>query len=198
MYDKEYQKRYYQEHREEKLEYARKRNRNPSLKEKKAQYMRQYRKENLEKWDRTPEQQKKINARKRELYARDEWRRIKARAQAREWQKKHPKKRKAQRLKQYKLTLEEFNQILENQQGRCAICGYSDQDKPSFFPLVDHCHKTGKVRGLLCLNCNHGLGQFKDDPHLLRLAANYLETNSQITVSKKDQSLFESAGVEVS
>ena len=39
---------------------------------------------------------------------------------------------------------------------------------------IDHCHKTGKVRGLLCKHCNHGLGKFKDDVNLLKIAIDYL------------------------
>lgn len=40
---------------------------------------------------------------------------------------------------------------------------------------IDHCHKTGKVRGLLCKTCNTGIGHLKDDPNILRSAINYLE-----------------------
>jgi hypothetical protein len=51
----------------------------------------------------------------------------------------------------------------------CVICGVQTD------PVVDHDHQTGHVRGGLCRNCNLGLGHFKDDPELLRLAALYLE-----------------------
>ena len=55
----------------------------------------------------------------------------------------------------------------------CIICGLPNQGGNSF--AVDHDHNTGTVRGGLCINCNIGIGQFKDDPELLRLAALYLE-----------------------
>jgi hypothetical protein len=79
----------------------------------------------------------------------------------------------------YGITLEQYNIMLENQGGVCAICG----DPPTIIhagekvsPLsVDHCHKTGKVRGLLCHPCNMALGLFKDNKDRLRAAAAYLE-----------------------
>jgi hypothetical protein len=54
----------------------------------------------------------------------------------------------------------------------CIICGKEATDQQL---AVDHDHRTGHVRGALCANCNLGLGHFKDDPTLLRLAARYLE-----------------------
>lgn len=55
----------------------------------------------------------------------------------------------------------------------CIICGEPNHGGNSF--AVDHNHETGDVRGGLCMNCNIGIGQFQDDPELLRLAALYLE-----------------------
>lgn len=56
----------------------------------------------------------------------------------------------------------------------CAICGRIMKDKL----FIDHCHKTGKIRGLLCPTCNAGLGFFRDDPNLLKNAVMYLSNKS--------------------
>lgn len=81
-------------------------------------------------------------------------------------------------LADFGVTKSQYRQMLESQGGRCAICpaefGYLRKGKPAKL-AVDHCHKTKKVRGLLCSSCNNGLGRFKDDPTLLRTAADYLE-----------------------
>lgn len=74
----------------------------------------------------------------------------------------------------YKLTPEDFDRMLSEQNGRCAICGSGDT-KTNGHMSVDHDHLTGKVRGLLCGSCNVGLGQFKDDPIRLAAAIKYLQ-----------------------
>lgn len=71
-------------------------------------------------------------------------------------------------------TVEEFEAMLEEQGGVCAICG-RDGERTLH---VDHDHKTGKVRGLLCDNCNHGLGKLGDDPDQLEAGAHYLRSRS--------------------
>ena len=73
----------------------------------------------------------------------------------------------------YGIGLVEYTQMLEVQGGVCAICGCPCATGRRL--AVDHCHTTGKVRGLLCGNCNKGLGSFKDDPRLIRKAIDYLE-----------------------
>jgi hypothetical protein len=74
----------------------------------------------------------------------------------------------------YGIDADDYAQMLAAQGGACALCDYvpSPGDKRL---CVDHCHKTGAVRALLCHPCNGGLGCFKDSPQLARLAATYLE-----------------------
>ena len=70
--------------------------------------------------------------------------------------------------RRYGITAHEADAMLEKQCGVCAIC------KTAPAVHVDHDHSTGAVRALLCFNCNGGLGQFRDDPNVLRAAADYV------------------------
>jgi hypothetical protein len=77
--------------------------------------------------------------------------------------------------RRYGIGVEDYNALVELQGGRCAICG-TDSPGGNFTKwAVDHCHGSLKVRGLLCVNCNMGIGQFGDDPARLRAAAEYIE-----------------------
>nr|DAF24803.1 MAG TPA: Recombination endonuclease VII [Crassvirales sp.] len=80
---------------------------------------------------------------------------------------------RVQVIKSYGITEEEFNSMLERQGGKCAICGTTDWGRPS--PSIDHDHKTGKVRALLCNRCNRVLGLAEDSPELLSKMFNYLK-----------------------
>jgi len=107
-----------------------------------------------------------------------------------EWRKKHytlhPEARETIRFNNFrtrlgvKLTRLEYDTLIKKQKDRCAICGEKEtairNGKVRQLSL-DHCHKTSKVRGLLCSSCNIALGGFHDDPELLRQAINYLQTN---------------------
>jgi hypothetical protein len=77
----------------------------------------------------------------------------------------------------YGMTLEQWDLLVMDQLGRCAIC---DQHCEL---VVDHCHVSGNVRALLCGTCNVGLGQFKDDPVRLRAAADYIERHRALAVT---------------
>jgi hypothetical protein len=72
------------------------------------------------------------------------------------------------------VTAAEVDERIEQQAGLCSICLRSLGKTPH----VDHDHETGAIRGVLCFNCNGGLGQFRDDPDLLLRAADYLEEHA--------------------
>ena len=85
-------------------------------------------------------------------------------------------RRRSRLLATYGITLERYDELVAVQRGRCAICGVDTPSTHHGFWQVDHCHTNGHVRGLLCSPCNIGLGQFKDQPKILRSAARYLES----------------------
>lgn len=75
----------------------------------------------------------------------------------------------------FHITLEEYDAMWKAQGECCAICRKPPEDSRGFRPHVDHCHSTGKVRGILCGLCNKGLGMFRDDLVVVQQAARYLE-----------------------
>ena len=81
--------------------------------------------------------------------------------------------------KTFGMTQMDFDSMLKAQGGVCAICSTELQDKRGYSPHIDHCHSTGIVRGILCFNCNAGLGMFKDNIESLKLAILYLEFHSE-------------------
>ncbi len=89
------------------------------------------------------------------------------------WRKKH--QFSEHKRKGIDINHEKFEQLSESQNYRCAICGGVEIINGKTIRLsVDHCHKTNQVRGLLCGNCNRGIGLLKDDPELLIRAVAYL------------------------
>jgi hypothetical protein len=74
------------------------------------------------------------------------------------------------------ITLPEYNELLFKQENKCAICNNESSTNEKDL-AVDHCHKTGKIRGLLCHTCNLGLGHLKDDINLLNKAVDYLKNH---------------------
>lgn len=140
---------------------------------KSARKMRKWRKAN-------PEKQREVDRRWRQNNLK------KARAKNRAWYKKNRAYKLAQnalyhrnnrkkvaarhRLVRRRMTQEQHDDMLRKQRSRCAIC----RKKFLKTPHIDHSHKTGENRGLLCQDCNLGLGRFKDSITSLRNAINYL------------------------
>jgi len=88
------------------------------------------------------------------------------------------KGRKCHLKRRYNITPQEYETKLASQDYKCAVCGKDASDNKrggKLDPLhVDHCHKSGNLRDLLCYSCNSGLGQFKDSIETLQKAIDYL------------------------
>lgn len=74
-----------------------------------------------------------------------------------------------------KISFEEYERMFIKQNNRCAICGGIEARNKIL--SLDHCHRTNKVRGLLCSSCNNGIGFFRDNVELLSKAIKYLKAN---------------------
>lgn len=95
-----------------------------------------------------------------------EWRRqIKSRVSA--------EKVKCYNLRRYGITIEQYNMLLEFQDGACAVCKRTENSDGKML-YVDHCHDTGAIRGLLCRKCNTGIGLLGDSVDGIEKALNYL------------------------
>ena len=85
-------------------------------------------------------------------------------------------------LRKYGITWDEVVEMYANQDGCCAICKTNitikkDKENKKRTACVDHNHKTGDIRGLLCMNCNKGIGSLQDSISILESAIEYLESN---------------------
>lgn len=83
------------------------------------------------------------------------------------------------RVKQYGLSLEQFNALFARQGGCCRLCLRHQLEVPKQKLQIDHDHVTGKVRGLLCAECNMGIGLLRESPEILARAIEYLGAASQ-------------------
>ena len=84
--------------------------------------------------------------------------------------------------KKYGISLDDYEKMHSDINGCCEICG-----EPSATLNVDHCHKSGSVRGLLCFHCNLGLGYFKDKVSFLERATVYLRKQNDSSTSGNSQ-----------
>jgi len=108
-----------------------------------------------------------------------------ASARAMQWFADNPERTMANRRrwnlqKLYGITPEQYEEMLSEQGGLCAVCRQPEPDAhgrtgTQFSLSVDHCHDTGRVRGLLCQKCNRAIGLLGDNVELLRAAIRYLE-----------------------
>lgn len=139
------------------------------------EYMREYYEANSERfaaYSRDPANRERRNRLRRERYANDAEHREKLKAAVRA---EDPARKRDNRMRrQFGIGAAEYDELLASQNGGCAICGATVGDGSGRRHHIDHCHKTGAVRGILCSECNLGLGKFRDDLDLLQCAINYL------------------------
>lgn len=94
------------------------------------------------------------------------------------WDQRNKDKVRAHQLwTKFRITVEQYDALWEEQQGLCAICGEPERERRNGklkMLAVDHCHRTDQIRGLLCCGCNQGLGRFQDSERLLRSALAYI------------------------
>lgn len=113
----------------------------------------------------------------RERYANDPEYKARKRKASKKWKQKQTPtsmaslQRKALLKHRYGMAPEEFDSLLVQQNGECAVCRSPD---PGASWHIDHCHETEVVRGILCQRCNMALGLFADDPIILEQAIKYL------------------------
>ena len=86
--------------------------------------------------------------------------------------------RKLRLVRVYNITEDDYANLYGDQSGKCAIC-----ETNNVRLVIDHNHDTGKVRQLLCDNCNRGIGLLKDNPEVVQKAADYLRKFSVMEIS---------------
>lgn len=97
-----------------------------------------------------------------------------------EYQKQYPRSYEQHVKLKYGISPSTYKEMFKKQAGKCAICKRKQPKNARHFKrlCIDHCHSTGKVRGLLCTKCNHGIGEFRDNPKLCIKAATYLRKHT--------------------
>lgn len=156
---KDCMKQYYEAHKEEKKQYYQ------SHKEEINQHSKQYR-------DTHKEELKQYNKQYNQSHKEEK----------NQYRKSHKEERKQANKqynlkKTYNLSIDQYNQMLAEQNYKCKICGVDEVNAGKNGLVVDHNHKTGKIRGLLCDGCNKGIGFLKEDPALFDSAKDYLLAN---------------------
>ena len=194
MNKKEYGKKW-RENNKEGIKKYRKKNPN-KIKEAKRRHYQKHKEKIREKQKRYYQKNKKEIREKKKLYYKDNLEEIGkyrkeyykkngdyVRKKSREWKRKNRERDKENRIiRLYGINFKGFNEILKSQNNMCKICGILIEEKNLLDRrkngiVIDHNHKTGKVRGILCSPCNYILGNAKDNKKILKEAINYLEEN---------------------
>lgn len=140
---------------------------NPDAVEKKRQYSKDHYQKNKERIDSKNRSWQKVNKDRWNKYGRDK--------RALDPEKANRTSRNAEYTRKFGLSIDEIDNFLQEQQGgKCAICRNEIKLMDSHKTHVDHCHKSNQFRGILCHNCNKGLGNFRDNVDSLKSAIEYL------------------------
>mgnify|MGYP003625557836 CR=1 FL=1 len=102
-------------------------------------------------------------------------------ARAKTWSLNNKDKIRENKLKtKYNLTLDQYNKMLSDQNNSCKVCNIKfNINIKMITPHVDHCHTTGKIRGLLCMNCNTSLGFLKEDTKIMQKLIEYVKEHNE-------------------
>jgi hypothetical protein len=198
MTKQEYNQKYHQKHleamRQRSLEYYYVIGKDRIDKAKKKAYMKEYHRTHHR--VRSQEYKTKRNQLRREKYRSDPVYREQMKARAKACPSKQPAKRREERLlKTFGLTVGAKADLINQQGNQCPICLRTETEiiktwkRRGAAMVVDHDHQSKKVRGILCHNCNQGLGQFRDDPEQLARAIAYLNNSSSGANSIKSRPL---------
>lgn len=126
------------------------------------------------------EVREKVNSRKMEL-----WHQLTDDQKRESYQKRSHKVFVWKLSAKFGITLEQYEGMVSRQGNKCAICGVhaseASRSNPNKRLHIDHCHKTGRVRGLLCNACNVGLGSFRDSQEVMNKAISYLSSQREMT-----------------
>ena len=95
---------------------------------------------------------------------------------SREYRVKYPDIELRTRLKKFDLSIEEYNTLIVKQNNRCKLCGKPPKNRAL---AIDHCHITGRIRGLLCVSCNTSLGQLGDSVEAIEKVLVYLSNEQE-------------------
>jgi hypothetical protein len=164
-------------------------------------YQREWREKNAERLNARDREQRKKNpekalARLRKWYKKNP---EKAASNSREWHKKNPEKiatrlRKSRLKSKFGIGVEYYEALLRSQKEGCAICGKQGSNKRAL--AVDHCHVTGKIRGLLCGRCNMGIGLLGDTAQQLKAAYEYVVGDTSWRLKLADEYIAKWTGLD--
>ena len=141
------------------------------------EYQRQWREQNKQRLKEYNKEWAKQNKEKRMIYGK-KWREDNP-EKTKEYHTKYDltKRHNAHLKRKFGITIEDYETMLDKQQGGCAICGKTEEASKQKL-AVDHCHSTGFVRGILCRACNTAIGLFEDNVETMSKAIEYLNESS--------------------